>query len=1467
MSGKPAARITDGVSDGVIVTGAPTVLIGSQGGVACSECPGGVAVGSPVNPSLGVKVLSGAADLDFALPGAMPLVWQRQYSSYVNAEHGGYCGVLGYGWSMPLELRLTVRDDTVLLHDTQGRIITFEALAPGEHLYSPSEDLWLLRGAGPGAATAQPAALPDWHEGRFGYIAPALAGNAYLIFASNGTGDIVWVFGPSNWQAMDAARKDAKPVPEPRADWVLFGKLDRLGRAQRYRWEEILGQPRITGIEDGVGRHYHLHYARTHAARDARHCPSGYRWQADSGVRLAGVDLVFDPIHPRSGQDGAQPIALVRYRYSGEGDLIAVHDRHGEPVRRFGWRNHLMVLHQERTGPEHRYRYDRDEPGGRVIEQRNEQGLDYRFTYTELPGVQEQPRKACEVADSLGRSETYVFQGEAGLARLVEHRRADGSTLRRSYNAYGQLTLVADPLGRTTQLQISPAGQLLGSQGPDGSTSRQRYDEATGLLQSRIDAAGRTTSYYYDAHHRLIRITGADGSSENYAYPDPSQDPYNADKPILIIDAKGGRKKLEYTREGLLACYTDCSGYSTRYTYTRWGQIAVVTNALGKRIRYVYDSRDRLQAVHYPDGGFECYRYDGQGQISQVQAGHEEASIPPSTTASLVSLEYDLWGRLVRRSHAGHTLGFAYDRAGRLTQLVNENAEHSHFEWDVMDRLIRETGFDARVQSYRYDAAGQLTESSDGWTDEQGLPNHTSTYEWNEAGQLVARHLPATEHAPASTHRYRWNKAGDLEQASVWQHEAKGPKLHSQVDIERDGAGRLIGEVQRLFKIDSAEAQIEFEHRIVHTLDALGNRTASQLQGLGEVGYLLYGSGHLHGVTWQGESLVDFERDALHREIRRQLGMARDPAASQPLMRRLSWDSAGRLQAMQLTGLSGDRADVFASAVDPVRPPPALVGALTARHYHYDSLGQMIGIQSPAGPSRFGYDAAGRLTAAQSPQAGEQRWRFDPAGNRLPIGERPMQEADELKPDWMAPHYNVLQGKAGAQNGAEITYWPGNRVGHHHSDRDVGSEGASLRYRYDSRGNRRESEDEVSGQRMVLDYDASKQLIEVHRETGEERRAQRYRYDAFGRRLAKYDSTGAVAYFGWDGDRLIHTERHCPERRVPEIIHTVYEPGGFTPLIQLRATEKSGAEPLQALLESIPDTIVQDTLRPMLTDLAGTLALLQDKGRQIGMPADALALMGEQLHDLQQQTLAHRVGNGKHIEVRHYLCDHLGTPQALIGETGQIDWAASLDAWGNVLAEHNPKGLYQPIRLPGQHHDPETGLYYNRHRYYDATLGAYVNQDPIGFSGGVNWFRYPVNPVEGIDPLGLQYVDGRLIMADRVAGIPRSDQPGLFERLRDAPRKDGQPLGHGCGDSKTDNFVPDRPLSFDFFPACRKHDICYGEKNGPSKKQCDDNFKRDMNEACSKENWLMRKYCEAVARDYYFAVDWFGGEAFENARK
>ncbi len=107
------------------------------------------------------------------------------------------------------------------------------------------------------------------------------------------------------------------------------------------------------------------------------------------------------------------------------------------------------------------------------------------------------------------------------------------------------------------------------------------------------------------------------------------------------------------------------------------------------------------------------------------------------------------------------------------------------------------------------------------------------------------------------------------------------------------------------------------------------------------------------------------------------------------------------------------------------------------------------------------------------------------------------------------------------------------------------------------------------------------------------------------------------------------------------------------------------------------------------------------------------------------------------IAIHHYHCDYLGTPMALTDQRGLVTWAAKLDPWGNVLQEYNPQGIHQAIRLLGQHHDRETGLYYNRHRYYDPVVGSYVNQDPIGLAGGVNKSIYAINPMISMDPLGL----------------------------------------------------------------------------------------------------------------------------------
>ncbi|WP_421746677.1 RHS repeat domain-containing protein [Burkholderia multivorans] len=103
----------------------------------------------------------------------------------------------------------------------------------------------------------------------------------------------------------------------------------------------------------------------------------------------------------------------------------------------------------------------------------------------------------------------------------------------------------------------------------------------------------------------------------------------------------------------------------------------------------------------------------------------------------------------------------------------------------------------------------------------------------------------------------------------------------------------------------------------------------------------------------------------------------------------------------------------------------------------------------------------------------------------------------------------------------------------------------------------------------------------------------------------------------------------------------------------------------------------------------------------------------------------------------HYVTDHLGTPQELYDEQREVVWAADLSAYGRT-ARWLTRVVDNPIRFPGQYRDEESGLHYNRFRYYDPMMGRYVNKDPIDLKGGLNLFSYvDANPLLGIDPLGL----------------------------------------------------------------------------------------------------------------------------------
>ena len=65
-----------------------------------------------------------------------------------------------------------------------------------------------------------------------------------------------------------------------------------------------------------------------------------------------------------------------------------------------------------------------------------------------------------------------------------------------------------------------------------------------------------------------------------------------------------------------------------------------------------------------------------------------------------------------------------------------------------------------------------------------------------------------------------------------------------------------------------------------------------------------------------------------------------------------------------------------------------------------------------------------------------------------------------------------------------------------------------------------------------------------------------------------------------------------------------------------------------------------------------------------------------------------------------------------------------------------------PLRFQGQYFDPESGLHYNRHRYYNPDIGRYLTPDPVKLAGGINAYQYVPNPTGWVDPLGLSTCPG-----------------------------------------------------------------------------------------------------------------------------
>ncbi|WP_149001202.1 RHS repeat domain-containing protein, partial [Escherichia coli] len=510
-----------------------------------------------------------------------------------------------------------------------------------------------------------------------------------------------------------------------------------------------------------------------------------------------------------------------------------------------------------------------------------------------------------------------------------------------------------------------------------------------------------------------------------------------------------------------------------------------------------------------------------------------------------------------------------------------------------------------------------------------------------------------------------------------------------------DEKGRLTGERQTVHHPQTEALLWQHETRHAYNAQGLANRCIPD--SLPAVEWLAYGSGYLAGMKLGDTPLVDFTRDRLHRETLRSFGRYELTTAYTP---------AGQLQSQHLNSLQYDR------------------------DYTWNDNGELIRISSPRQTRSYSYSTTGRLTGVHTTAANLDiriPYATDPAGNRLPD--------PELHPD------------------STLSMWPDNRIA-----RD-----AHYLYRYDRYGRLTEKTDLIPEGVIRTDderthryhYDSQHRLVHYTRTQYEEPLVEsRYLYDPLGRRVAKRvwrrerDLTGwmslsrkpQVTWYGWDGDRLTTIQNDRSR------IQTIYQPGSFTPLIRV---ETATGEQAKTQRRSLADTLQQSggedggsvVFPPVLVQMLDRLEseILADRVSEESRRW--LASCGLTVEQMQNQmdpvyTPARKI----HL----YHCDHRGLPLALVSTEGATEWCAEYDEWGNLLNEENPHQLQQLIRLPGQQYDEESGLYYNRHRYYDPLQGRYITQDPIGLKGGWNFYQYPLNPVQYIDSMGLASKYGHL---------------------------------------------------------------------------------------------------------------------------
>jgi RHS repeat-associated protein len=416
----------------------------------------------------------------------------------------------------------------------------------------------------------------------------------------------------------------------------------------------------------------------------------------------------------------------------------------------------------------------------------------------------------------------------------------------------------------------------------------------------------------------------------------------------------------------------------------------------------------------------------------------------------------------------------------------------------------------------------------------------------------------------------------------------------------------------------------------------------------------------------------------------------------------------------------------------------------TAVDYYYDLVGKIKSVTDPTGSYGSAYDNMGRLIGTTTQftflpaQNFQNGYSYDAASNRAsltaPDGSTNLYKYDTL--NRLQTLTNSLTGQFGfgydvlsrrkqltRPNGinTNYTYDPVSHLLSVLHQKGTTTPDGSV-YTYDYAGNRQTNLNKLNGITSTYGYDA---IYELKLVTQPNVTTESYGYDAVGNRLS---SLGVSPYNYNASNELTSTPSGSYG----------YDYNGNT------QTDPSGKNYTWDFENRLVQAVVPGT---------GTVTFKYDPlGRRIQKSSasgttnylhDGLNLL-EQVDQSGSVLARYTQGDGidnflamlRSGTTSYFQTDALGTVTSLSNSAGTIANTYSYDSYGKLIASSGT--ITSPLQYTGREFDSETGLYYYRVRYYDPTLGRFLNEDPLGFGGGNDFYRYvDDNPINFEDPLGL----------------------------------------------------------------------------------------------------------------------------------